>query len=638
MWPMTRRRYDATRLSAFVVTMAIALFARAQSVPADGGATSQGGSAPGAPDAQPPPAATGAAPSPGDAGAAEAADAAPLVPSPTTIAAPEDAGAPPAPHLSLAPTERQLKETAPFVDMPEAAPPHGAPPTAPKDARPTPGYLAGFRELPSISLSPYAPLGYWPSLGIAPVFGSHPPDSGFRFEVHGYINLPLRVGIGSRPNPGPGQNSTTLHGDPVLPGASYGWFDMTPTMPYPYAQSTFVIGNDVVKATASLGAWNISESMTASTYFQNPAQQWFAQGFVDYTPKTGPISVKIRAGAYPERYGSMGQYDVGAYAAPLIAYVRGAGATATVVFPFEYDLDLKLEAGFKGDLNHPPTGLAPSPSNNFASASQGATFAGHAHASLTYQQLATLSLHYIGGFEHDDRVDNFDDPSTTQTNEAIDRADSRLDVVGTDLTVNGGRFGYFYLGAVKSNFHSIEHINDLVQILNTGSGKLLMQRYLGQQGHGNGGLLLLGTQYTVSLGTLLRYPTEFWGEGPDLLVSVFGMLGSTSSDDPTFDGRKMLKYGTELTYSVLPWLAVSGRVDHVVPNTGDMQQSFVVFSPKLVFRNDWQGSWRGGTLSLQYSAYGLGSHVIVNGDTRLMNNPSGRPDTQMVAIFATLSW
>jgi hypothetical protein len=573
-----------------------------------------------------------------DAGAPEAAkDRLPAPPTPAP-AIDLDAGAGDAGHVLLTPTERQLRETAPFVDMPApAGAEKGA--NAPKDAIQTPGYVAGYRRIPSLSLSPHAPQGYWPELGIAPVFGSHPPDGGLHFEFHGYMQVPARVGIGERPNAGPGQNSTTLHGDPFLPGSSFGWFDQTPTVPWPWAQVNFSVGTDVVQATAILGAWNFGESMTASTYFQNPAQVWFAQAFVDYTPKiAGPIGIKVRAGAYPERYGYMGQYDLGAYPSPFIGYIRGVGATTTVAVPFEYDLDLKLEAGFKGDINHPATDLAPSPSNNFASAAQGSTFAGHAHATLTYRQMATIGLHYIGAFEQDDRTDGFDDPSTTQTNEALDRADGRLQVAGSDLTVNGGRFGYFYLGGVKIDGHNVEHLNDLVQVLNTGSGKLLIQRYLGQQGHGNGGMLLFGTQYTVSLGTLLRYPTEFWGEGPDLLVTAFGVFGSTNSDDPTFDGKKMFKYGAEVTYSVLPWLAISGRVDHVVPDTRDLQTSFAVFSPKLVFRNDWHGSWRGGTLSLQYAAYAIGGHVAFNGDTRLMNTPSGRPDTQMFAIFATLGW
>ena len=575
---------------------------------------------------------------PADGGVLDSSDARPVSGSAAGGPASQDAVVADAGHVPLTPTERQLRETAPFVDMPE---PEGAKKVAegPTDERPTPGYLAGYRQIPSLSLSPYAPQGYWPGLGITPTFGSHPQDGGLHFEFHGYMQVPVRMGIGERPNPGPGQSSLTLHGDPVLPGGSFGWFDQTPTVPWPWAQVNFTVGTDVVQATAILGAWNFSESMTASTYFQNPAQVWFAQAFIDYTPKiASPIGIKIRAGAYPERYGYMGHYDLGSYPSPLVGYIRGAGATTTVTIPFEYDLDLKLEAGFKGDINHPPTDLAPSPSNNFASAAQGSTFAGHAHASLTYRQVATVGLHYIGAFEQDDRTDGFDDPSTTQTNEALDRADGRLQVAATDLTINGGRFGYFYVGGVRIDGHNVEHLNDLVQVLNTGSGKLLMQRYLGQQGHGNGGMLLFGTQYTVSLGTLLRYPTEFWGEGPDLLLTLFGVFGSTNSDDPTFDGKKMFKYGTEVTYSVLPWLALAGRIDHVVPDTRDLQTSFAVFSPKIVFRNDWKGSWRGGTLSLQYAAYAVGDRVIVNGDTRLMNNPSGRPDTQMFAIFATLGW
>ncbi|MBV9948023.1 MAG: hypothetical protein JOZ69_14305, partial [Myxococcales bacterium] len=573
------------------------------------------------------------------------------------------AAPPPAPVADpkLQPTEKQLRETAPFVDMPEPA---GAAPAAAaaarRDARKNPGELPGYREVPALGLSPFAPQGFWAAPGPTPVFGSHPPDSGLRFDFHGYLQVPLRVGIGSRPAHTDQQNAITLHGDPVLPGASFGWFDQTPTVPWPWAQVNFVLGNDVVQATAILGAWNIGESMTASTYFQNPAEVWFAQAFVAYTPKLPtPVGVKFVAGAYPERYGPMAEYSrgciwntavcsTGAYPTPFIAYVRGVGATTTATFPFEYDLDLTLEGGFKGNLNHLPLrsssslpmspDFTSSPSNNFASAAQGSSFAGHAHAALTYQQKYRLTLHYVHAFEHDDRPDGFDDPATTQTNEAIDSADGRVQVIGADASVNADRFGYLYLGVAKASFYSVEHMDDIVQILNTGSGKLLMQRYLGQQGKGTGGLLLLGAQYTMSLGTLLRYPTEFWGEGPDLVLSLFGLYADTSSDDPTFDGKKMFKYGTEVTYSILPWLALSGRIDHVVPDARDMQQSFAVFSPKLIFRNDWQGSWRGGTLTLQYAAYVLGDHVVVNGDTRLMNNPSGRPDTQLLSIAATLGW
>ncbi len=534
------------------------------------------------------------------------------------------------------PTEKQKRETDQFVDMPGAVA-AGAPTKAPPvvDDKKEPGYIPGYRPVSSLSLSPNAPMGPWAVPGTIPTYGERTPSQGLRFDFHGYLQMPVRAGIGSRPNAGPGQSSTTLHGDPVLPGASFGWFDQTPTVPWPWAQLNFVVGNDTVQATAIVGAWNIGESMTASTYFQAPAQVWFNDAFLTYTPKTGPIGVKIVVGSFPERYGYMAQYTLGAYPAPFIGFIRGVGGTTTVSFPFEYDLDLKLEAGFKGDINHPPVDLAPSPSNNFSSPAYGSTFAVRTGTrSLTYRQTYTLSLHYIDAFEQDNRRDNVDDPATPQV-ESASPGDGSLKVAGVDLTINGGRFGYFYGGVVSIEAHDAEPLDDLVQVLNTGGGKLLLQRYLGDNSNGNGGLLMFGTQYTVSLGTLLRYPQEFWGEGPDLLVSVFGIYGSTHSQDPAFDGRQMFKYGTELTYSILPWLALSGRFDHVIPNTSDMSQSFAVFSPRVIFRSSWQAR---ETLSLQYAAYALGDHVVVNGDTRLMNSPSGHPDTQMLALAATMWW
>ena len=532
------------------------------------------------------------------------------------------------------PDAKDKKATEEFVDMPAPEGAQPAPPP-PKDEKDKPGYLPGYRPVPALSLSLYAPQAPWAVPGITPAFGERLPSPNLRFDFKGYLQMPLRVGIGTRPNAAPGQSNLNFHGDPVLPGAAFGWFEQTPTVPWPWAQLNFIVGNDVINATAILGAWNISESMSASTYFQAPAQVWFSQAFLTYTPNTGgPITTKFVLGAFDERYGQMSQYSLGAYPTPFIGMLRGAGATATVNFPFEYDLDLKLEAGFKGDLNHPTYGLTPAASNNFASPAQGATFAGHGHAALTYKQMYTLALHYIGAFEHDDRTDGFDDPSTPP-NEAIDTKDGSMRILGADLTINGGRFGYFYAGGVKMDTAGAEHLDDLVQVLNTGSGKLLMQRYLGYGSHGNGGLLMFGGQYTLSLGTLLRYPEEFWGEGPDLQVVLFGLYAHTNSDDPQFNGRQMFKYGAEVTYSVARWLALSGRIDHVLPNLSDQQQSFAVFSPKVVFRSDWQAH---ETLTLQYAVYAMGDRVIVNGDTRLMNNASGHPDTQLLSISGTMYW
>src|SRR5690606_6629938 len=99
-----------------------------------------------------------------------------------------------------------------------------------------------------------------------------------------------------------------------------------------------------------------------------------------------------------------------------------------------------------------------------------------------------------------------------------------------------------------------------------GGGRDLMDRFFGRNNdQGKGTLFLTGLEYTVSLGTLLRYPGDFWGEGPDLLLSLFGAYGRITADDPARDGEEKLKLGAEGVYSVLPWLAMSGRVDRAIP-------------------------------------------------------------------------
>ena len=97
----------------------------------------------------------------------------------------------------------------------------------------------------------------------------------------------------------------------------------------------------------------------------------------------------------------------------------------------------------------------------------------------------------------------------------------------------------------------------------------------------------------------------------------------------------MVKYGGEITYSFAKYVAVSGRFDHVKPDLDEPSRSFAVFSPKVVFRTDWKTR---ETLTLQYATYFLGSNVRVEGDERLMDNPSGPPDKHLFAVYGTMWW
>ena len=72
------------------------------------------------------------------------------------------------------------------------------------------------------------------------------------------------------------------------------------------------------------------------------------------------------------------------------------------------------------------------------------------------------------------------------------------------------------------------------------------------------------TTWVTMPNKLVSYPVPFSGDGPDLFVSVFGMLTHVNSDDKQFDpngryydGVTKRKLGAELTYSFLSWLARS---------------------------------------------------------------------------------
>ena len=139
----------------------------------------------------------------------------------------------------------------------------------------------------------------------------------------------------------------------------------------------------------------------------------------------------------------------------------------------------------------------------------------------------------------------------------------------------------------------------------------------------------------MSLGRLLRAPAEFTGGAPDLTVTTFFVFAKQTNAGDVFADSDMLKLGSELSYTPLSWLALSGRFDAAMPDLSNSAKSFYVFTPKVIFRTGWDSR---ATLTLQYSGYLLGDEVEVRGDERLLNNPSGQPDPHLLALYGTFWW
>jgi hypothetical protein len=224
-----------------------------------------------------------------------------------------------------------------------------------------------------------------------------------------------------------------------------------------------------------------------------------------------------------------------------------------------------------------------------------------------------------------------------------------MDIVAGDLRLTAGRFGHFYAAASYVNAKFVGTLSRILQVLNTRGGPGLIQNYLGPNSNGNGKLTIVGGQYDLSIGKLVSFPVPFSGDGPDLYLSLFGMIAHVNSDDHTYDsngryydGTTKWKAGGELTYSVLPWLALSGRYDKVVLDTHTdcagvpcETYDFAVVSPRIILRSDWQST---DQIVIQYSHWFNGSNTLIRVGDPPLENINFVPDKDMISLSASMWW
>lgn len=435
-------------------------------------------------------------------------------------------------------------------------------------------------------------------------------------------------------------------------------FENVNVVPYTWAELRFSYSRPTVTANVSIGAWSLGQSQQASGAFMPNSQLWFRDAFLSYVPTgLGKLKVTANIGVYEDRYGGMAEYSSGQYGAPLIATIPGVGETLYVGIPIG-DFELKLEHGFKSSLERPPTDVPTGPANNWPKPWEGQTFVNHAHVGLDWKGIIRPTLHYISATARDDTGDNvalgglragYADyrGGIPVSRPDLDHADGSLRILAADLRFALRRFGYLYLGVSHTSVDHVRTVSNAVSIQNAGGGRDLMDRYFGRNNdQGRGSLLLAGAEYTVSLGEWLRYPGEFWGEGPDLRVSLYGMYAHITSDDPARDGEDKYKFGGEGTYSVLPWLALSGRLDRSVPYVSrprvplyptQNDNAFSVATFKAVLRSDWQAR---EAITVQYSRffYRPDFHLVSLNAGGQVSNVTSQPDEHLLAIYGTLWW
>ena len=204
-----------------------------------------------------------------------------------------------------------------------------------------------------------------------------------------------------------------------------------------------------------------------------------------------------------------------------------------------------------------------------------------------------------------------------------------------DARFTMGRYGHLYAGFSKVASHHARAVSGVIRILNAAGGPGLMNEYFGPESAGSGDLKVIAAQYDLSVGNLLRFPSNFQGDAPDLFVSLFGLMASVTSPDPLYTGVTKLKYGSEITYSALSWLALSGRYDRILNDTDDATQTTAIVSPRVIFRSGWNAR---DQLVLQYSRWLDGSGVLVKSGAPPLLDPNIKPDKDMISIAASMWW
>jgi len=374
--------------------------------------------------------------------------------------------------------------------------------------------------------------------------------------------------LNSRDDPDPGESKLVMHTPPVIPGdrETFSYTGVTPT---PYVQLNFSYGNSIVTANVQILARQASVS---SGFFDAAAQRGINDAYFTVTPDLGTdkVGLKMHFGAFSNRYGLAGEFDQGRYATPLIMRTNGVGGNTIAKLRISKKIALALEHGIQSQSNKAPSDLTPDLWNGFADPNAGSSFVNHIHAGVDIAERAVIGLHYGSAFSRDDQATGTLTP------------DGNIGFMAADLRLTMGRFGHYYLFGNRVTAKHAGTVSRIVEILNTPGGAGLIENYLGDQSDGTGALNILGAQYDLSVGRLVSYPVPFYGDGPDIVVSFFGVGVNVESDDDRADGVNKLKVGGEASYSLLPWLAASARYDQVMPNMNETRYSYAVNSPHMI--------------------------------------------------------
>ena len=491
------------------------------------------------------------------------------------------------------------------------------------------------------------------------------PTSTWGFRFHGFFRGPMRLSMDSESGHG-----IQFHAPPVTPDSNYTTWSFTNNNPGPWGEMLFQYGNNRVTMTMAIASYNIKSGGWRELQDQLGIDRAFVT--LNFPDALGDVGMMVwNVGVFGDHYGAMGKYDGGAYDTYLIGRTRIAGATGTFNFDLADNFRLVAEGGGGAKMDVQQWTQSPYPSwQPFPGHAQmGTTMLAHGHVGGVFAQVLTLTGHCMFTWTMDAMRTDLNDPTSAQkptdyASPGLSYAakDGRMRILGVDLRLDGGWLGDGYLGFSSIKTANVGVLSDTIEVLHSQGGWQYQANYTGANyaggiisSHGYSTVNSVGFQYTFSLAAFLLRPQEWWGQGADFTIQVFGMYnrigGLAPRDEPAMAlmGKSKLKLGTQWLYAPLTFMSGGVRFDSVQPNMGDRTHDFWVVSPRLIFHTAFVTREQ---VMIQYQYYGYGSWYFKNTDSTLgpwpgMPYPYGQPgalwnpiqpDKHTFTIAASMWW
>lgn len=574
---------------------------------------------------------------------------------------------PPPDNAPAAPENAEATPGAPAAPAPAAPAPAAPPATATTGVQATADASATAQPTGGVVAMQGATTAAPDAAPAAPVSVSQrgssvaAADSSWKLEYHGYLRAPMRVGLGKRDNTLAGQSSNTIH-YPILPDDQYLSWQFTSHNKKDWAEMFFSYGNGWAKGTLALQGFNFTDAAWVDTV----AQFGVSQGWIELTPDLGYENVRLsaKAGSFWSRYGLAGKWDAGEYDTYLFGRTHVMGETIRL----EYDIDDANTLWFEHGIG----AKRPDPSQ-FNQARF--TMLNHLHAGYKLGSDIEFSAHYLSAWtQEEDRVirrvntppapgmplpDTYNPPNYPSV--LLELPDGKMWIAGVDARLELGAFGFFYLGYSHIGATDAFTVAPAVEVLHAfGGGQYQLgvtDNYFGPGcraassdatntipstvygaealgcSRGTGTVDSVLAQWEFSTANFLQINSggqKFWGEGQDARLILYGMFNKVGSDVKSklangkniFDGITKLKWGFDLQGALLPWLTVATRFDRVQPNSNIPEQSFMILSPRLVFKSNWVTREQ---ISFQYSRYIYNQRECMEGASPALGvaNPTG---------------